>query len=177
MTFGERVRALRTGHRLTLRETASRVGIWPVIPMVQYFFTMSWICGTSLSRGLATAYFMLTGHPVFPGNRALDIVFAHAKEKPVPPSKHVAVPPDLEQVVLRCLEKDPADRYGDVRELERALAGCRDAQRWSSQAAADWWRQDGVEALADTASGSDPAFAVTTIAAAPIPASARMATT
>ena len=27
MTFGERVRALRTGHRLTLRETASRVGI------------------------------------------------------------------------------------------------------------------------------------------------------
>ncbi|MFO1094702.1 MAG: serine/threonine-protein kinase [Planctomycetaceae bacterium] len=125
----------------------------------------------------ATAYFMLTGHPVFPGNRALDIVFAHAKEKPVPPSKHVAVPPDLEQVVLRCLEKDPADRYGDVRELERALAGCRDTQRWSSQAAADWWRQDGQEALADTASGSDPAFAVTTIAAAPIPASARMATT
>ena len=27
MTFGERVRALRTGHSLTLRETASRVGI------------------------------------------------------------------------------------------------------------------------------------------------------
>ena len=39
---------------------ASTVGIWPVMPWIQYFFTMSSICGISLSLGRATAYFMLS---------------------------------------------------------------------------------------------------------------------
>lgn len=110
----------------------------------------------------ATAYFMLTGRPVFPGNRALDIVFAHARETPAAPSKFAAVPPDLEAVVMRCLEKSPDNRYRSVVELEQALADCRDAGRWDAQAAAAWWR-DFESTPTNVAERPIDAFAATTI--------------
>jgi serine/threonine-protein kinase len=46
----------------------------------------------------ATAYFMLTGRPVFPGTRALDIVVAHARDLPLPAS------------VCRCAGRPGGDR-------------------------------------------------------------------
>jgi serine/threonine-protein kinase len=50
------------------------------------------------------------------------------------------VPADLQAVVLRCLEKDPACRFPDADSLEQALARCRCADQWTRQQAADWWR-------------------------------------
>jgi serine/threonine-protein kinase len=37
------------------------------------------------------------------------------------------VPADLQAVVLRCLAKDPAERFPDAPSLEQALAGCQTA--------------------------------------------------
>jgi len=110
----------------------------------------------------------LTGRPVFPGTRALDIVFSHARETPVPPSKYVAVPSDLEQVVLRCLSKLPDERYRDVTELDQALVACRDANRWNSQRAVEWWDDFGRDAPVETSPVRENAFEVTTIANAPL---------
>jgi serine/threonine-protein kinase len=73
-------------------------------------------------------YEMLTGRVPFEGESAVTIALKQVSEPPVPPSKHnPEVPPALEAVVLRALEKDPARRFGDADEfiaaLEQAAAG------------------------------------------------------
>lgn len=110
----------------------------------------------------ATAYFLLTGRPVFPGTRALEIVIAHTREIPAPPSDYADVPADLEAVVLRCLAKSPDDRFADVDELEEALSNCRDALRWNSRMAADWWRDFAMTPPQSSLLTADQ-FAVTTV--------------
>lgn len=45
------------------------------------------------------------------------VIFAHVNEPPVPPrSKNREIPPGLERVILKLLEKDPANRYPSARE-------------------------------------------------------------
>jgi serine/threonine-protein kinase len=51
------------------------------------------------------------------------------------------VPADLEAVVLRCLEKEPGKRFPDADSLDKALAACADAGRWTEEDAAAWWRE------------------------------------
>ena len=56
------------------------------------------------------------------------------------------MPPDLEAIVLRCLAKNPADRFHDVRSLETALAECDTVKEWTDDEAAEWWQlQTGSE--------------------------------
>jgi eukaryotic-like serine/threonine-protein kinase len=89
----------------------------------------------------ALAYFLLTGQPPFAGRAAVRILAAHLYEPPAPLTRHRPdLPSDLQDVVLRCLAKNPADRFADVESLEAALAGCEAAGQWSGKEAADWWR-------------------------------------
>ena len=69
------------------------------------------------------------------------------------------VPADLEQVVLRCLAKRPADRYPDTPSLAAALAACADAAGWSSEQAAAWWRATRTIAARARPSAGAPADA------------------
>jgi hypothetical protein len=48
-------------------------------------------------------------------------LYQHVNERPAPPSSIRPVPEDLERIVLRCLEKDPASRFASASELESAL--------------------------------------------------------
>jgi serine/threonine-protein kinase len=90
------------------------------------------------------AYFLLTGQPPFVRPSTLQTLLAHLSEPPVPPDQlRPELPGDLQAVVLRCLEKDPARRFGDVRAMERALAGCQAAGQWTEERAAEWW--DGLD--------------------------------
>jgi serine/threonine-protein kinase len=71
------------------------------------------------------AYFLLTGRPPFDCESVLQLALAHAWDPVTPPRRlRPEVPADLEQVVLRCLEKDPATRFADVADLARALRCC-----------------------------------------------------
>lgn len=89
----------------------------------------------------AVAYYLLTGHPPFTGQTAMEVMIAHTRDVVAPPSQiHAGIPEDLERVVLRCLAKRPADRYPDTPSLAAALAGCADASGWSPEQAAAWWR-------------------------------------
>jgi serine/threonine-protein kinase len=73
----------------------------------------------------AVAYFLLTGRPPFVRKTGVQVLAAHLHEPPPPPrTLRAELPPDLEAVVLRCLEKDPAQRFPDADSLERALAAC-----------------------------------------------------
>ena len=84
------------------------------------------------------------------------MLFAHAREPVEPPSAvRPGVPADVEQVVLRCLEKDRVQRYRDVGELDRALAACRPGEAWAEAEAADWWRRHGAGVADETAAGGD----------------------
>jgi len=66
----------------------------------------------------AVAYELLTGRPVFMGTTPQMILSAHMTEPPQPVTKHRdTVPAALESVVMRCLEKRPADRWQIAEEL------------------------------------------------------------
>jgi serine/threonine protein kinase len=89
----------------------------------------------------AVAYFTLTGRPPFLGQTAMEVMVAHARDPVPPPSQLRAdIPADLEAVVLRCLAKNPQDRYPNTTSLARALDACADAPNWSPEHAALWWQ-------------------------------------
>lgn len=89
----------------------------------------------------AVAYFLITGRPPFGGRTVMEAVEAHAREPVKPPAElNPAVPSDLSQVVVRCLAKNPADRFPTADSLDRALAACQCAGTWTEDQAAAWWR-------------------------------------
>jgi serine/threonine-protein kinase len=89
----------------------------------------------------AVAYFLLTGRPPFLGENAFAVMVAHARDPVIPPSEiRAEVPADLERVVLRCLAKNPDDRYADTSSLAQDLESCADAPNWSPRHAALWWQ-------------------------------------
>lgn len=90
----------------------------------------------------AVAYFLITGTPPFEGDDYRRLFAAHLTE-PVPSLRQrcPGVPADLEKVVLRCLEKKPADRFPDAHSLEQALMGCACARDWTPDRAEAWWRE------------------------------------
>ena len=73
-------------------------------------------------------YEMLTGRVPFEADSAVTIAIKHVSESPTPPSHfNPSVPPELEQVVLWTLNKNPADRPADADALIAALQAARDA--------------------------------------------------
>ena len=89
----------------------------------------------------AVAYYTLTGRAPFLGHTAMEVMVAHARDPVTPPSEfRPDLPRDLEAVILRCLAKNPNDRYPDTPSLAKALDACAEASNWSSAHAAAWWK-------------------------------------
>ena len=92
------------------------------------------------------AYYLLTGRPPFEGDSAWRVMVAHAKEPVTPPRKwNPSIPEDLEAVVLKCLSKEPSDRYSSPREMAEALSACEHAGQWDYEKAGAWWRERAAE--------------------------------
>jgi serine/threonine-protein kinase len=88
----------------------------------------------------AAMYFMLTGTVVFPHLTISESILAHTGRKPEPPSSRVAdVPKDLEQIILRCLEKNATHRFASANALRDALRSCKDASSWTRWDAVRFW--------------------------------------
>ena len=67
-------------------------------------------------------YEMLAGRTPFTGATPLALALKHSSELPRPPSEFVAnLPPALESVALRALEKSAEERPADAREFRREL--------------------------------------------------------
>ncbi len=67
-------------------------------------------------------YEMLTGRTPFDGDTPVTVAMRHIQDIPEPPSTYnPRVSPGLERIILRCLEKDPKDRYRDGNALAYAL--------------------------------------------------------
>ena len=105
----------------------------------------------------AVAYYLLTARPPFTGESPMEVMIAHTRDPVAPPSEvRAGIARDLEAVVLRCLAKQPDDRFPDTPSLAAALAACADAAEWSPDHAAAWWRDnpDAGQPESERSSGS-----------------------
>jgi len=78
----------------------------------------------------ATLYHVTAGRPPFDAPSVQGFIKAILEERPASPRRfNRQIPHDLATIILRCLEKDPADRYASATELaddlDRFLAGER----------------------------------------------------
>jgi serine/threonine-protein kinase len=87
----------------------------------------------------AVGYLLVTGRAPFVRDSPILTLAAHLNEPLVPPGTLQPVPDDLENVLVRCLEKSPQSRFADVGLLDEALAACKGAGVWSDAEAARWW--------------------------------------
>src|SRR6266478_7376686 len=67
-------------------------------------------------------YETLTGHTPFDGDNPVAVAMQHIQDPPTPPRQlNPNIPPALEEIILRCLEKVPEMRFRDGSQLARAL--------------------------------------------------------
>jgi serine/threonine-protein kinase len=70
----------------------------------------------------AMAYEMLTGGPVFAGTTAQQVLAAQVTRTPEPISlRRPSIPAPLASLIMRCLEKSPADRWQSAAEVRQEL--------------------------------------------------------
>jgi serine/threonine-protein kinase len=86
------------------------------------------------------AYWLLTGQTVFTEDSVVGHLLAHAHKTPETPSKRVEkpIPPELERIVMQCLEKEPARRPPTIRNLSNRLSEI-DTLAWTNEVAREWW--------------------------------------
>jgi serine/threonine protein kinase len=71
-------------------------------------------------------YWMATGEQPFPGETMTAVSYKIVHTEPVPPAKlNPAIPAQLQAVILKCLAKNPADRFQTGEELSRTLQELR----------------------------------------------------
>jgi len=72
-------------------------------------------------------YELLTGRVPFDAESVVTIALKQVSEEPVPPTQlNPEVSPELEDVVIRAMQKDPANRFADAEEFILALEHVRD---------------------------------------------------
>lgn len=101
----------------------------------QIFGTPAYM-STEQVRGMATdhrtdiysagtiLYELLTGYPVFESETVIEVMSAHLKQTPIPPSVRAPncdIHPMLDDIVARTLEKKPEDRYQSMADLASDL--------------------------------------------------------
>lgn len=89
-------------------------------------------------------YFCLTGRPPFEGRSYVDVLNQVINTPPVAPrTVSPSVDPELEAVCLKCLEKNPGDRYASAETLAEDLERYQRGEGVSARAPGlfDWLKQ------------------------------------
>ena len=92
------------------------------------------------------AYWMLAGRPPFTGESSVEVIVDHVKTIPQRPSEvsEAVIPRELEDIVMKSLEKKPDDRFQSAWELDAALAAVPFDEPWSRERALEWWSLHGI---------------------------------
>jgi len=82
----------------------------------------------------ATLYELASGEPVFDAKTPHEILQRILADEPVPLRRlNAEIPQDFETVVMKCLSKDPGDRYQTAQELASDLSAFRQGQSISAR--------------------------------------------
>jgi serine/threonine protein kinase len=89
------------------------------------------------------AYWLVTGQRVFDGQTTLDTLVKHAHDAPNAPSQRteLPIPSSFDDLVLACLEKDPAARPQTADAVAERLAAIGVEPAWTQPRARAWWQQ------------------------------------
>jgi serine/threonine-protein kinase len=84
------------------------------------------------------AYWLLTGQLVFSADSHTAMLVEHATAVPVAPSRRAEfeIPPELDALILACLEKKPSDRPGSAKALAGRLREIPGLRPWDQDRAA-----------------------------------------
>jgi serine/threonine protein kinase len=87
------------------------------------------------------AYWLLTGKLVFEGRNVVELMFHHAHTPAPRPStrSELPIPASLEDLILECLEKDPAQRPASAEALSTRLNDVSLESEWTVERAERWW--------------------------------------
>ncbi|XZE36943.1 serine/threonine protein kinase [Pirellulaceae bacterium SH501] len=90
------------------------------------------------------AFYILTGRSPFQSGPTLKVLLSHIHEQPTAPSIHrkpgaAPISVELDNLVLRCLAKDPKDRFQSAQELLSTLEELPEANEWTQKQASQWW--------------------------------------
>ncbi len=87
------------------------------------------------------AYWLLTGKMVFEGENIMQVMIQHAQAPPPRPSRRVElpIPVSLEDLVMECLEKDPARRPSSAEVVSTRLDAFPLTSAWTVERAEQWW--------------------------------------
>lgn len=91
------------------------------------------------------ASFLLAGKVPFGGTTPPQLVFAHSNVEPfrVADIAKQDIPAVLDELIDRCLKKDPAGRPASALGLAREIERCPGFGDWTMEMAADWWAAPG----------------------------------
>jgi tRNA A-37 threonylcarbamoyl transferase component Bud32 len=89
----------------------------------------------------ALGYYLLTGRFVFDGQTIAELCDKHMKEIPSAPGQFATYPvsEEMDAIILKCLEKDPAKRPQSALELRDALLASPHWAEWTAEARLAWW--------------------------------------
>jgi hypothetical protein len=86
-------------------------------------------------------YYLLTGQYIFDAESISEIHEKQLAADPIPPSLRTTNPvsAEMEQLILRCLEKDAAARPQSAGELKTLLLASPAAAEWTPEMQGAWW--------------------------------------
>ena len=86
-------------------------------------------------------YWLLTGKLIFEGGSIVEVMFHHAHTPPPRPSTRsdLPIPAPLEDLVVECLEKDPARRPTSAEAVSTRLDAVSLESAWTVERAERWW--------------------------------------
>lgn len=87
------------------------------------------------------AYYLLTGRLVFEEPTPIALAMAHVQQTPMLVSQRteLPIPAGLEEIVMKLLAKNPAERFTSAGDLASALRLLHEIKTWGPDDAARWW--------------------------------------